>query len=153
VQIFARYELLIQEIMAAVAGCDAAAVLLLTRTLDFNGKRLALLDLLRHRTVPADRYDRITAFLAGARTLTPLRDDIVHCAWIPGEASDSIQPNWILRIPSSVKPLRGEGYVEREDEEVAYTIEDLDDAIDMLSTNYKAFLAYLREVKLVRENP
>ncbi len=54
---FARYELLMQEIMARVAGADCAAVMLLTRSLDFNAKRHALFHLLRHRTVPLDRFD------------------------------------------------------------------------------------------------
>lgn len=152
VQWFARYEMLMQEIMATVAGCDSASVMLMTRQLDFNEKRLALLELLRNRTVPADRYDRIVAYLTGPRTLTPLRNDIVHAAWIPGDKSDSIQPNWILRIPASVKPLRGEGIIERENDQVAYSLEDLDDAVDMLSTNYEGFYAYLQEIGFVRAN-
>jgi hypothetical protein len=153
VQYFARYELLIQEIMATVAGCDAASVMLMTRSLDFNGKRLALLELLRHKTIPADRYDRITAYLARPRTFTPLRNDIVHSAWIPGEASNSIQPNWILRIPASVRPLRGEGIIEREDEKIGYSVEDLEEAVDVLVTNYESFSIYLHEVGMIRRNP
>jgi hypothetical protein len=52
IQWFARHELLMQDIMATVAGSDTAAIMLLTRGLDFEGKRQALLDLLRHRAVP-----------------------------------------------------------------------------------------------------
>ena len=54
VQWFARYELLMQQVMATVTGSDSASVMLLTRGLDFSGKRRALFDLLRHRT---DRID------------------------------------------------------------------------------------------------
>ena len=99
IQWFARYEWLMQEVMATVAGSNSGSVMLLTRGLDFSGKRQALFDLLRHRTVPLDRYDRINGYLMVPHTLTPLRDDIAHSTWIPGPSSNSIQPDWILRLP------------------------------------------------------
>ena len=63
IQLFARYELLMQEVMTTVSGADPAAIMLLTRGLNFREKRRALLDLLFHWTVPVDQYDRIGAFL------------------------------------------------------------------------------------------
>src|SRR5580704_8878114 len=87
IQWFARYELLMQEIMAAVTEADSGSVILLVRGLDFSGKRQALIDLLRHRTIPLDRYDEINRYLMVAHTLTPLRNDIAHSGWIPGPSS------------------------------------------------------------------
>jgi hypothetical protein len=63
IQWYARYEFLIQEIMAATAGCDTGSIVVLTQGLDFGGKRRALLDLLRHRNIPLDQYDRINGYL------------------------------------------------------------------------------------------
>ena len=155
VQWFARYELLMQDVMATVAGADAAAVMLLTRRLDFAGKRRILLDLLRHRPVPLDQFDRIRGYLVIPDNLTPLRDDIAHSAWKPGATATGVQPNWILRIPPSVKPSRGDrteagAYVEDNQDQVEYTLDDLGRIVESLADNYALFLAYLREVDLAR---
>ena len=106
IQLFARYELLMQEIMTTVSGADPAAIMLLTHGLDFREKRRALLDLLFHWTVPVDQYDRIGAFLLVPEELTPLANDIAHSAWVSDQSSSWIQPDWILRTPASVKPPR-----------------------------------------------
>ena len=89
IQWFARYEWLMQEVMATAAGSDSGSVMLLTRGLDFSGKRQALFDLLCHRTVPLDRYDRINGYLMVPHTLTPLRDDVAHSAWLPPHEATS----------------------------------------------------------------
>jgi hypothetical protein len=103
---FARYERLISEISATVAGSDYAAVILLTRGLDFEGKRPALLDLLRHRAVPLDQYDRICTFLKIPEGLIRLRNDIAHSTWTSVRYSNWIQPDWILQPPPRVKARR-----------------------------------------------
>jgi hypothetical protein len=149
VQWFARYELLMQEIVAKVTGCESSSIILLTRGLDFEGKRRALFDLLRHRKVPLDQYDLIERYLMIPHTLTPLRNDIVHSTWVPGPAPNSIQPEWILRMPPSVRPLRGEVFVEREEDRMAYSLGDLGEAVERLAENYERFLDYLREAGLV----
>ncbi len=154
VQWFARYELLMQDVMATVAGADAAAVMLLTRRLDFADKRRVLLDLLRHRPVPLDQFDRIRGYLVIPENLTPLRNDIAHSAWRPGLAPTGIQPNWILRVPPSVRPSRGdpaspESYVEDNEDRIEYTLDDLSQIVESLAENYVLFQAYLREVGLV----
>jgi hypothetical protein len=92
IQWFARYELLIQEVIATVVGAELASVILLTRHLDLNGKRLALLDLLRHWTIPLDRFDRVSEYLMVPHTLTPLWTDIIHSTWMPSASSSWIQP-------------------------------------------------------------
>jgi len=149
VQWFAQYEVLMREVMAKVAGCDAAAVMLMTRSLDFAAKRRALLDLLRHREVPLDRYDRINEFLAVPHTLTPLRNDIAHSAWIPASTEHWIQPDWILHLPPGVRPLHGDEFVEHQEDKMAYSLDDLGEAAERLVANYKAFAGYLLEVGLV----
>jgi hypothetical protein len=97
IQWFARYELLIQDVMATVSGSDLASVMLLIRDLDFSGKRRALLELLRHWTIPLNQFDRISDYLMVPHTLTPLRNNIAHSVWIASSPPDSIQPDWILR--------------------------------------------------------
>lgn len=154
-QWFAHYELLMLDVMATLAGSDAAAVMLLTRRLDLAGKRRALLDLLRHRPVPLDQFDRIRGYLAIPETLSRLRNDIVHSAWKPGESATGVQPNWILRIPPSVKPSRGDrlesgAYVEDDEDRIEYTLDDLAQIVETLAGNFALFQAYLREVDLVR---
>jgi hypothetical protein len=156
IHLFARYELLMQEIMATVAGSDSAAVMLLTRSLDFGGKRQALFDLLRHRTVPLDQCDRIAEFLMVPHTLTPLRDDIAHSAWIPSKSPASIQPDWLFRPRRAVEPLRNEpgapeeNFVARGHDKTAYTLDDLGEIVETLAANHERFSDYLHEVGLVR---
>jgi len=151
IQWFARYELLMQEIMAILMGADSGSVMLLTRGLDFSEKRQALFDLLRHRNIPLDRYDEINKFLMVPHTLTPLRNDIAHSGWVTGPSSDAIQPDWILRLPPSVKPLHGPGLVEREEDKIAYSLDEFREIVDTLATNYKDFIKYLHEIGLVRK--
>jgi len=157
IQLFARYELLMQEVMALVSGADPAAVMLLTRSLDFREKRRALLDLLFHWTVPVDQYDRISAFLLVPEELTPLRNDIAHAAWVSDQSSSWIQPDWILRPPASIKPLRddprvgGERFIERNDDKATYTLKGLEDIVNSLATNYELLTEYLQKVKLIRQ--
>jgi len=159
VQWFARYETLMEAMMAAAAGCDVPAVMLLMRSQSFRGKRQTLLDLLRHRATPMDNFDRIRSYLAIPDNLARLRADICHCAWRGGAAPDGVQPNWILRVPPSVKPSHGESvkpshgedaapeaYVEDEDEQVEYTIDDLEQIVASLSENYALFSGYLKEI-------
>ena len=149
IQWFARYEWLMQEVIATVTGSDSGSVMLLTRSLDFSGKRQALFDLLRHRGVPLDQYDRINAYLMVPHTFTRLRDDIAHSTWISGPSSNSIQPDWILRLPPSIRPLRGEGLIEREEDKVTYSLEELGETVDTLAANYEACFGYLQEIGLV----
>jgi len=156
IQLFARYELLMQQVMATVSGADPAAILLLTRGLDFSAKRTALLDLLYHGTIPLDQYDRINAFLMVPHTLTPLRNDIAHAGWISDTFSSWIQPDWILQLPPSVRPLRdasgssGAHFIEREQDKTAYTLDGLDQIVESLATNCQDLSGYLCEIGLIR---
>jgi len=151
---FARYELLMQEIMARVAGADCAAIMLLTSGLDFGEKRQALFHLLRHRTIPLDRFDQVNSYLMVPHTLTRLRNEIAHAEWITGPAPNSIQPDWILRPPPSVKPLYdglnapGEKDVERYEDKIVYTLDDLNEVAETLAANFASFSDYLREARL-----
>ncbi len=154
VQWFARYETLMEQAMATVAGCDLPAVILLLRSHSFSGKRQTLLDLLRHRAAPMDELDRIRGYLVIPYNLARLREDIGHCAWRRGAAPDGVQPNWILRVPPSVKPSRGadaapETYIEDSGEQVEYTIDDLEQIVAGLAENYTMFASYLKEINLL----
>jgi hypothetical protein len=149
IQWFARYELVIQEIMASAAGCDSGSIIVLTKGLDFSAKRRALFDLLRHRNVPLDRYDRINAYLMVPYMLTPIRNYIVHSVWISGLSSNWIQPDWVRRLPPSIKPFHGEGLIENEQDKVAYSLEDLNETVETLASNYHGLADYLREVQIL----
>lgn len=150
---FARYERLMLEMAAHVAGSDYAAILLLTRGLDFEGKREAVLDLLRHRRVPLDQNDRIQAYLGVPQTLTRLRNDIAHSTWTSIRYANWIQPDWILRPPPRIKASRkdsdADDFVEDENDKIGYTIADLEEIVRSLSANYENFAGYLQEVSLI----
>lgn len=87
---FAQYEVLVQTVMAHLAGSDLACVTVLTRTLDFAEKRLALLDLLRVKAAPNDQWERVHAYLAVPHGLTRLRNDIAHANWVRSPLPHSI---------------------------------------------------------------
>jgi hypothetical protein len=150
---FARYELLMQEIMASVAGCDSGSIIVLTSGLDFGAKRRVLFDLLRHRDIPLDRYDRINGYLMVPHTLTLIRNYIAHSVWISGSSSNWIQPDWVRRLPPSVKPFHGDGLIETEQDRAAYSLGDLDETAESLASNYEDFSDYLREVGLIGAHP
>jgi hypothetical protein len=155
VQWFARYELLMQEIMARVIGSDSAAVILLTRGLTFDGKHRALLGLFRHRGIPLDQFDAIRSYLKVPRALSKLRDDIEHSAWIAGPSPNSIQPDWILRPPPTIMPMRKgadtrpEDFMEDDDDRVEYTLEELAEMAETLGENHESLSSYARGVGLI----
>jgi hypothetical protein len=159
VQLFAQYELLMQEVMTKISGADPAAILLLTRPLDFGEKRRALLDLLYHWTVPVDHYDRIGAFLLVPESLAGLHHDIAHATWIADQSSSWIQPDWILRVPPSIKPVRddalagGDRFIERKDNKATYTLKGLEDIVNSLASNYELLVKYLQQIDLIRKGP
>jgi len=152
---FARYELLMQNMMAAVARTDAASVMLLTRGLDFSGKLRALLDLLRHKTIPLDQFDRISELLMIPHTLTLLRNDIAHSGWIPHKIGNWIQPDWILHFPPSVKPLRADlnvptpTFTELDQDKVGYSVDELSEVASRLAATYAQLSDYVREIHLI----
>jgi hypothetical protein len=148
---FARYELLMLDLTAAVAGSDASAIMILTRNLDFSDKRLALIDLLRHRAIPFDQYDRICDYLTVPNTFLTLRNDIAHSAWVHAPNPYLIQPVWIFRRRPGVKPLHGDPdtpggrYVECDEDKLDYSLETLAEAVETLASNYGNFAAYVHE--------
>ena len=144
VQWFAQYELLIQEIIATISGSDLSTIIPLTRSLNFDDKRHALLELLYHGKVPLDQYDRISSYLRLPHNFTPLRKHITHATWVQSEIPNSIQPNWILQIPQSVEPLCSDLN--------AYTLDDFEHVAKTLATNHKQFLDYLLEVNLIQNH-
>jgi hypothetical protein len=150
IQWFARYELLMQEIMATLMGADSGSVMILIRALDFSEKRQALFDLLRHRTIPLDRYDDINKFLMVPHALTTLRNDIAHSGWVTAPSSGFIQPDWVLRLPSSVRPLHGYGLVEQEEDKTTYSLDEFNEIIETLAANHRNFVEYLQEIGLIK---
>jgi hypothetical protein len=155
VQRFAAHELLMVRLMAQVLGTQAASVMVLLRPLAFEEKRKTLLDLLRHRQIPLEQYDRVSAFLNVPLRLEQLRHDIVHTTWIAAQPPDSIQPAWILQPPAEIKPVHAEAgvspdeFVEDEAEKMAYSLDDLKEAAAALESNLVNFSAFLHEVGLL----
>jgi hypothetical protein len=160
IQWFAKYELLMQDMMATAAGLDSANIMLLTRGLDFTGKRQALLDLLRHKVIPVDDLNRICEYLMVPNTLTPLRNDIAHSVWTSAPDSRSIQPAWILQLPPGVRPLREalfdanpDKFLENAQDKITYTLDELDEIVGRLAGNYRSFSDYVTTVGLITARP
>jgi hypothetical protein len=148
---FARHEHLMLRLTASVAGCDTSALMILIRNQDFNDKKLALLDLLRHRATAMDRYDRICNFMATASSFLRLRNDIAHSPWTKALAPNAIQPVWIFRRQPGVKPMHGDPseaaprYVESDDDRIDYSLKDLETAVRTLTDNERDFTAFVDE--------
>jgi hypothetical protein len=145
---FAQHEVLMQGLMAKVAGADEASIALLTRSLGFDEKRTALLDLLRHREIPLDQFDRIAEFLMVAHTLSPLHHDIAHRAWKRSRVVGWIQPDWIVHRPERVAPRLPGHCVEREEDKLGFSVDELADIAETLAENHRAFSRYLESVGL-----
>ncbi|MCL2452032.1 MAG: hypothetical protein FWD08_00025 [Alphaproteobacteria bacterium] len=149
---FARYETLIESILAAISGADATAIKLLTSDLNTTQKRKTLLRLLRHRAVPLDRIDQIQSYLEVLHTYTQLRDDIAHSIWVEGEPANMVWPAWLKAGPrTAIKPKRDLGggqkaFVEEEGEKITYTTEGLKEIIGILESNFLAFEKYIGEI-------
>jgi hypothetical protein len=147
VQWFARYEVLMQEIMAAVSGADITSIKLLTVSIGFTAKRDALFRLLRHRAVPHDQVDQIQSYFQVIDTFVTLRNDIVHSAWVRGAPQNSIWPLWLTHGPlSAVTPLR--------DTAVGNTTYSLDDLIEIsrnIAVNHANLRAYVVGLGLTPE--
>jgi hypothetical protein len=149
VQNFAAHELLIARIMAHVLGTQVPAVLLLTRTLSFEEKRKALLDLLRHLQAPLDQYDCVNSFLSFLLPFVRLRYDIVHSTWRAAPTPAAIQPAWILNPPARISPVHAEAdslpgdFVEDEEERLAYSVDELAEIAASIEKNFAKFSAYV----------
>jgi hypothetical protein len=139
VQWFARYEVLMQEIMAAVSGADMTSIKLLTVDLDFTAKRDALFRLLRHRAVPHDQLDQVQSYFQVADTFISLRNDIVHSAWLKGAPQNSIWPLWLTHGPlSAVTPLRDTAAGN-----TTYSLDDLGEISRNIAVNHANLQAYV----------
>jgi hypothetical protein len=155
VHVYARYELLMQRIMAKAIGADGSAVILLTRTMTFTEKRYALLALLRHRSVPLDQIDAIRDYLKLPSRMRTLCDDIRHSDWTGGATADSIQPQWIFNNPRTIKPLHktpdasAENFFEDDDDRAEYSLDELALIAQRLAENYEAFHDFVREAQLI----
>jgi hypothetical protein len=158
IQWFARYERLMLKVSCTVTGSDYGSIVLLTRGLDFEGKRRTLLDLLRDRPVPLDQYDRICDYVKIPCGLTKLRDDIAHSTWVEVCYSNGNRRDWPLRLSARVKPLRHDsnpsGSLFFEDaDKIGYSIGDLEEVVRNLSDNYESFANYLHGVSLIQLPP
>jgi len=152
---YARYELLMQRIMARAIGADGSAVILLTRTMTFTQKRDALLALLRHRRVPLDQVDAIRDCLKLPSRMRTLCDDIRHSDWTAGASKDSIQPAWIFNRPTTIKALHrtpdtnSADFMEDDDDRTEYTLDELAVIAENLAENYAAFHDFVSETHLI----
>jgi len=150
VQWFARYERLMVEAMARLAGADPVSIALMTRALSFEEKRRAFLNVLRYGKVPLDQYDRVCEFLRAPHALSALRDNIVHATWTVGRQTNSVQPDWVLNLPPNVQPSLGgvdAEFIQGQDERIGYTLDDLAEAARTLALNYTALATYVRDVR------
>jgi hypothetical protein len=153
----AQHEVLLQQIAATIIGSRSSDVMLLTKDLTLAEKRIAVLDLLRHREIPRDQFDAVLDYLKIPETFRLLSRDIEHSAWIAGDPPSSIQPNWILRPKPAIKPVHGgldgrtDHFLEDYDDQVQYTVDQLAETAETLRHNYQQFFTYCRSVGLVAE--
>ena len=145
-QCFARYELTIEHAIAGVLQTDDPSIAILMRHLDFMGKRIALLDLLRDRSIPGDQWERIFAYLAVPSCHVGLRNQIAHSTWMASREPKSIQPNWILRWTPQIEPT----HLGPKSEDSSYTFEALSEVAANLADSHEQFRAYLTEVGFIR---
>ncbi len=147
-QCFARYEHTIEQAIAGLLQTDASSIVILMRHLDFTGKRVALLDLLRQLAIPGDRWERIFAHLSVPNSHVDLRNHIAHSSWTASPQPRSIQPDWILRWAPRVEPtLQGPP-----SDVVSYTLEALSEASANLAIGHERFVASLTEFGLLPQN-
>jgi hypothetical protein len=152
---YARYELLMQRIMARAIGADGSAVILQTKTMTFIQKREALLALPRHRRVPRDQVDAIRDCLKLPSKMRTLRDDIKHSDWTAGESKDSVLPAWIFNRPTTIKALHrtpdtnSVDFMEDDDDRTEYTLDELAVIVENLAKNYAAFHDFVSETYLI----
>ena len=144
-QCFARYELTIENAIAGVLQTDASSVGILMRQLDFTAKRLALLELLRERSIPGDQWERIFAHLSLPSCHVGLRNHIAHSTWRASPEPKSIQPNWILRWAPGIEPA----HLRPNSDDGAYTVEMLSEIATNLAIGHERFLSYLAEAGLM----
>uniref|UniRef100_UPI003F494DA1 hypothetical protein n=1 Tax=Cupriavidus yeoncheonensis TaxID=1462994 RepID=UPI003F494DA1 len=103
-----------------------------------------------------DRFDRIGGYLLVLHTHMPPWHDIVHSAWRSGQLPESIQPNWILNLPSTNTAVTDDPYrpseqeMTRDDHELTYSVDDLEDIVRLLADNHGAMSKYLGEAGLLR---
>jgi hypothetical protein len=154
-QCFAQHEALMLEIMAAVSGADVTSIRLLTYALNFNQRRDALFNLLRHRAVPIDQIDQIRNYLQILQTYNALRHDIAHATWIDGKPKNSIRPLWLSHGQvAAIKPVHDtdghtKPFIEDDDDRATYTLDDLREIGVNLTTNRAEFHDYLVKVNLM----
>ena len=144
-QCFARYELTIEQAIAALLRTEPSSVAILMRHLDFMGKRLAFLDLLRKLSIPGDRWERIFAYLSVPSSHVDLRNHIAHSTWTASPRPNSIQPDWILRWSPRIEPTL-EGPIL---DDVSYTLEALIETSANLAIGHERFVACLTELDLL----
>lgn len=144
-QCFARYELTLERAIAGLLQTEASSIATLMRQLDFTAKRLALLDLLRERSIPGDRWERIYAHLAVPASQVGLRNQIAHSTWRASPQPKSIQPDWILRWAPSIESSQPGS----RPEDGGYTFEMLSEVAANLAMNHERFLAYLTEAGFI----
>ena len=147
-QCFARYELTIEQAIAGLMQTEASNVVILMRHLDFTGKRLAFLGLLRKLSLPGDRWERIFAHLSLPAAHVDLRNHIARSTWKASPRPKSIQPDWILRSPPRIEPtLEGPA-----PDDGCYTLEALKETSTNLAIGHERFVACLVEFGLLRQD-
>jgi hypothetical protein len=155
VQLYARHEVLMQEIMATVSGADVTSIRLLTSGFNFTEKENALFNLLRHRVVPIDQIDHIRTYLQMPHTYLALRNDIVHSTWTEGLPQNAVRPLWLTHGPqTALKPVHdidkgSKEFIEDYDDTVTYTLDDLREIGENLATNYTGFRNYIAKADLI----
>jgi hypothetical protein len=159
VQLYARHEVLMQEIMATVSGADVTSIRLLTTGFNFPEKQAALFNLLRHRVVPIDQIDQIRNYLQMPNTYISLRNDIVHSTWTDALPQNAVRPLWLTHgSQAALKPVHdidkgSKEFIEDYQDKVTYTLDDLREIGEKLAMNFAGFRDYITKARLAASHP
>jgi hypothetical protein len=137
VQCFARVELLMQAMMAALTGADLDAVMLMTSSLSYSARRDALLSLVDGVDMAEARRDGLKARLGRIQRDGKLRNWIAHSTWKPGTRPGSIKP---FQVQSRGGKMTALGFDEAERD---WTTAELIEIADDLGRAYNELAEYL----------
>lgn len=143
VHIFARFELVIQVVLASIAGGNLTLMQMVTSGLGYSGKRDALLSVLQHCSYEDDRVSRLRGFLDEIHQWSPLRNAIAHHNWKAGIRPGSIKPIYIA-VRGGAGKVKGVAPEERE-----YTAGELMDIATGLGEVYNRLTDYLDAIGFI----
>jgi hypothetical protein len=137
IQWFARHETLLAFIAAGLLKTKVAPTLFLMAGLGYQGKRDAVLSLLKHAALRQDQKEKVESFLSELHGFSKLRNNAAHSTWVEGKRPNAIKPMLVVARGGSGRVI-GIG-----DNEQDFTPEELLQTADKIALLYNRFRDYL----------